>query len=135
MKKNFQPLLRGNRGQAMLLTVLALGASILGVTTIAGMLMLYQIRATGNSVQSARAVFSADSGVEWALFERTQTTTATSSFANGATDDIICFDATGTTITPDCTTASGAAQAISKGQSGNSRRAFFVSFGSTTSLP
>jgi hypothetical protein len=58
----------GRAGQAMLITVLALGGAILGATTVAGLLTLYQIRATTDAQSSAKAVFAADAGVEWARF-------------------------------------------------------------------
>lgn len=53
----------------MLLAVLALGGAILGATTIAGLLMLYQIRAATDIESSAKAVFAADAGVEWTEFD------------------------------------------------------------------
>ncbi len=58
-------------GQAMILTVLALGGTILGATTIAGLLMLYQIRQTADLANSAKAIFAADAGIEWALYDFT----------------------------------------------------------------
>src|SRR5271170_403901 len=57
------------KGQAMLLATLALGGAILGATTIAGLLLLYQIRATTDAEHSAEAIFAADTGVNWALFD------------------------------------------------------------------
>lgn len=56
-------------GQAMLLSVLALGGTILGATTIAGLLTLYQIRQAGDLADSAKAVFAADAGIEYGLYE------------------------------------------------------------------
>lgn len=53
----------------MLLTILALGGAILGATTIAGILMLYQIRATTDAENSAKAIFAADAGTQWTLFD------------------------------------------------------------------
>ncbi len=53
----------------MLLSILALGGAILGATTIAGVLMLYQIRATTDTQNSAKAIFAADAGTEWTLFD------------------------------------------------------------------
>lgn len=55
-------------GQVMILAVLALGGVILGATTIAGMLMAYQIRRATDLENSARAIFAADAGVECALY-------------------------------------------------------------------
>ena len=52
----------------MLIAVLTLGGAILGATTLAGLLMLYQIRATTDTENSAKAIFAADAGVNWALY-------------------------------------------------------------------
>lgn len=53
----------------MLMTVLALSGTILGATTIAGLLMLYQIRQSTDIVNSTKAIFAADSGLEWRLYK------------------------------------------------------------------
>ncbi|MDO8430221.1 MAG: hypothetical protein Q7S73_02540 [bacterium] len=58
-----------NGGQVMLITVLALSGTILGATTIAGLLMLYQIRQATDVVNSTKAIFAADSGFEWRLYK------------------------------------------------------------------
>ena len=57
----------GNSGQAMIIAILSLGGAILGATTLAGFLLLYNIRATTNSVNSAKAIFAADAGLNWAF--------------------------------------------------------------------
>lgn len=56
------------RGQVMLLTTITLSGALLGATTIAGLLMLYQIRQTTDIANSTKAIFAADGGLEWALF-------------------------------------------------------------------
>lgn len=53
----------------MLMTVLALSSTILGATAIAGLLMLYQIRQSTDIVNSTKAIFAADSGIEWRLYK------------------------------------------------------------------
>lgn len=53
----------------MLLTVLIISGTILGTTTIAGMLILYQLRQATNVTYSAQALFAADTGLEWELFK------------------------------------------------------------------
>lgn len=53
----------------MLITVLFLSGSILGATTIAGLLTLYQLRQSANASDSAKALFAADSGLEWELYK------------------------------------------------------------------
>ncbi len=53
----------------MLLIVLIVSGTILGATTIAGLLMLYQVRQATNFGQSLQALFSADTGLEWKLYQ------------------------------------------------------------------
>lgn len=60
--------LRHNSGQAMLLTVIALGGTLLGATTIAGLLMLHQIRQSTDLRDSNKAIFAADAGIELANY-------------------------------------------------------------------
>lgn len=133
-------------GQAMLLTILTLGGAILGATTIAGILMLYQIRATTDSESSARAIFAADAGVEWALFDfycdasdrcsgsqREQIPLNT--LTNGATTTVVCYDNFDNPVAA-CSATTTAASAISKGTFGNVKRAFYVSLtGATAPTP
>src|SRR3989344_9458370 len=59
-----------NSGQVLILTVLILSGTVLAVTTIAGILMVYQIRQTGNVTDSAKAIFAADTGLEWELYKK-----------------------------------------------------------------
>lgn len=51
-------------GQVLLLTSLALGGTILAVTAIAGLLVLFQIRQATDIAASTRAIYAADSGIE-----------------------------------------------------------------------
>lgn len=80
-------------GQMMLLTTLALGSMMLGVTTIAGLLMIFQLRQTTNFADSAKAIFAADAGIEWSLYNfscqgdpdaKPCIPSSTLSFSNGA---------------------------------------------------
>ena len=57
------------KGQVMLITVLVLSGTILGATAIAGLLMLYQIRQSTDIVNSTKAIYAADSGIEWQLYK------------------------------------------------------------------
>src|SRR3989344_5773934 len=52
-------------GQAMLLTVLTIGGTLLGATAIAGLLMLFQIRQSTDLKNSNKAIYAADSAIEW----------------------------------------------------------------------
>ena len=57
------------KGQVMLITVLVLSGTILGATAIAGLLMLYQVRQSSDAVSSTKAIYAADSGIEWQLYK------------------------------------------------------------------
>ncbi len=135
----------------MLIAVLSLGGAILGATTVAGLLTLYQIRATTDTANSAKAIFAADAGVEWTLFNHycvaagrcvgygNGTDYPMPSFitANGATPSLTvdCYvapDASGATTT--CSNAS-TTTAISSGIANGSERAFFLGLNSAPSYP
>jgi hypothetical protein len=80
-----------NSGQAMLLTVLALGGTILGATTIAGLLMVYQIRQATDLANSQKAIFVADAGAEWGLYQFFKGVYPAPVFSNGATLNATCL--------------------------------------------
>ncbi len=90
----------------MLLSVLTLGAVMLGATAISGFLVLYQIRMSSNYADSATAIFAADAGIEWGIYEFTKPTSTPPSvtFSNGAHFDVTCKDGTGAVV--QCTNAS-----------------------------
>jgi hypothetical protein len=127
-------------GQAMILAVLALGGTMLGATAIAGFLMLYQIRQATDFESSAKALFAADAGTEWALYTYSHPPAGplpgnpAGTLSNGAIVQVTCYDAS-STVTP-CDSTSTAVSAISKGVAEDSKRAFFVGFsGATTTMP
>jgi hypothetical protein len=120
----------------MLIAVLTLGATMLGATTIAGLLMLYQIRQATDFGNSAKSVFAADAGAEWALYSyfRGESTPAPT-FENNATVLVNCYDDSDPPLVTPCT-ATTSVDAISKGSAGDTSRAFLATFsGATTSLP
>lgn len=124
------------QGQAMLLAVLTLGATMLAVTTIAGLLMVYQIRQVTDFGSSAQAVFAADAGAEWGLYSFFQQVSVEQpTFSNGAVLlPVSCYDASDMP-TPSCM-ATSSAYAISKGSAGNTKRAFLAMFvGASGTLP
>lgn len=63
---------KNQRGQVMLLTVVLLSGTVLGSTTIAGLLMRYQIRQATLATDSLRAIFAADTGIEWEFYKATK---------------------------------------------------------------
>jgi hypothetical protein len=99
----------GRDGQAMLIAVLSLGGAILGATAVAGLLTLYQLRAVNDSANSAKAIFAADAGVEWTLFD--YYCGMNGSCTNGAPSvdtDLPTFAGSGATLSVACSDASGA---------------------------
>ncbi len=55
-------------GQVIILVVVTLGGILLSAASISGILLLYQIRNTNDAVNSAKAIFAADAGIEAASF-------------------------------------------------------------------
>lgn len=53
----------------MLLSAVLIGGSILAATSIAGYLMLLQIRQSTDIANSGKAITAASSGVDWALYQ------------------------------------------------------------------
>lgn len=111
----------------MLLTVLALGGTIIGATTIAGLLMVYQLRATSDAANSAKAIFAADTGIDWMLyqFSKPTSTEPAPTLSNGAIFTATCYDSSSKVI--DCRDPS-VITFRSVGRSGSSYRAFELSF-------
>jgi len=108
----------------MLLTVILLSGAVLASTSLAGLLILYQLRQATDTKSSMQAIFAADTGIEWAFYNenkrpisereaypKTINLTSTPSLSNGAT----------ATITK---SATDALPIKSIGQSGRSARAF-----------
>ena len=115
----------------MVLTVVTLGGALLGATTIAGLLMLYQIRQGADVNQSARAVFAADTGIEWGLYNLLCQTDPSKTpcpipelptFRNGASVEVKCLNDAGDEV-PLCDPAT-TVTIRSLGRSGNVARAF-----------
>jgi hypothetical protein len=133
--KKFRPAaINGRSGQIMVLTVLALGGTILGATTIAGLLMLYQIRQTTDLSNSARAIFAADAGMEHAFYDLFCSSDSNKSpcplssgvvFMNGSSVDILCLDRDNRAI--DCND-SGVRRVRAVGRAGSATRAFEAGF-------
>lgn len=97
----------------MILTVMALSGVVLSATAIAGLLVVYQLRQATDLANSAKAVFAADTGIDWALYKRSLTcprdvsgvpttpdcaTTVPDLLTNGATLEVKCYDVSGNEI-------------------------------------
>lgn len=127
-------------GQALLLTVIALGGTLLGATTIAGLLMLYQIRQATDLKDSNKAIFAADAGLELANYTLRfparevplgeQPLLDENGNGNGAViSQIICYSATSTepdTVMDPCLDDGSVAPLVirSYGEAGRANRAF-----------
>lgn len=113
--------MKNQRGQVVLLTTLVLSGVILASITVAGLLMLYQIRQAGNALQSTSAIFAADAGVEYELFRflKNKCDYPAPDFKNGASlDSEIVFEASGDLVIN------------SDGRSGKTFRSFRLNLGS-----
>ena len=117
---------RKREGQAMLLTILALGGTMLGATTIAGLLMIYQIRQATDLANSGKALFAADSGLEIELYRFFQDPMYPDppGLVNGSAFLTSCIDSTGVATPCDATSTVHAIKSI--GISANSQRAFLM---------
>ncbi len=134
------------RGQAMLIAVLSLGGAMLAATTIAGLLILYQLRATTNSVNSSESIFAADTGIQWELFNYYCITDPTglsgrgtcppasvtsTPFQNGASISATCYDANNNQI--GCDNAASTSYVVSRATALNTSRAFYLLVTAATS--
>lgn len=112
----------------MMLTVMAIGGTILGVTTIAGLLMLYQIRQTTDLANSGKAIYAADAGTEWGLYQIFQSedrgNLPVPTFSNGSVVTVTCYQ--GATPQSQCGNSSTTSMK-SVGSAGGTSRAFGVS--------
>jgi len=129
----------------MIIAVLALGGAMIGATAIAGFLALYQLRATTDSVNSAKSVFAADSGTDFALFSYycaalnpprcSGAPQLQTPLADGASLAVTCYDAS-STVLPTCYNDTSTSYVVSVGSSLSTERAFYVQINSaTTTFP
>ncbi len=57
-----------NKGQTIILIVVMMGGILLTATTIAGLLMFYQVQQSNDFSKSTQAVYAADAGLERAIY-------------------------------------------------------------------
>lgn len=98
----------------MLLTTVVIGGLLLTASAIAGLLMLYQLRQTTDVTNSTKAIFAADTGIEYELYRmfKENPNYLKPAMTNGAGFD---------------TTVYGTSTIKSIGNSKNSSRAFEIS--------
>ncbi len=112
-------------GQAMLIVVLILGATMLGVTTVVGYISLQKIKNVANITDSTKAIYAADSGVEWCFYNK---------FSSNGTSTFSCDGSSPTTGTSSLSLSNGASVSVSNvgqeiksiGTVNNSYRAFGI---------
>lgn len=111
----------------MILSVLVLGGTILGATVIAGLLMVYQLRATSDAANSAKAIFAADTGIEWMLYQfaKPSSTDPEPALSNGASFTATCYNSSSSAV--DCRDPS-VVTFRSVGKAGSSYRALQLNF-------
>jgi len=117
------------RAQAMLMSIVSISMVFVGATIIAGVLQVFQIRQSSDFANSTKAIYAADAGLEWGLYQMIKRSglpvDPAPILSNGATIDAVCRDVAGTVL--DCTDA--AVSSISAtGKSARSSRALQASF-------
>ena len=134
-------------GQALLIAILTLSGAILGVTALAGLLMLYQSRSATDSRDSAKAVFAADTGINWALYsyftkpyqqgpmpgKANPGIPAGGQLSDGTTITVTCLDGANPPNEVTCANAPNKTSVLSEGEMNGSRRAFEYDLADATS--
>ncbi|HPT40115.1 MAG TPA: pilus assembly PilX N-terminal domain-containing protein [Candidatus Paceibacterota bacterium] len=87
-------------GQVLLITVLIMMSTFTLAIAIGGM-VLYELRSMVNTNQSTKAIYAAESGIEWRLFTTNKGNALTPEMGNGtsydcSSDCINCIRCTGT---------------------------------------
>lgn len=121
----------------MILSILVLGGAILGATTIAGLLMVFQIRQTTDVRNSAQAIFAADAGIETGMYNYFKVSSSTYLCSHDAdpASDTCSFSfglSNGAIVNAMDTTSDNSL--LSKGMAGTARRAFLSSLSAATAL-
>ncbi len=118
---------KNQKGQVILLTLLFIGSSILIFSTIAGYLMIQRIRASSDTMDSTKALFAADSGVECMLFKYTSTTDDRSGLD---CNSFLSFDDNLVSVYTEIASSSVGTSSYIKsvGTSNRSKRAFYLVF-------
>ncbi|PIT92190.1 MAG: hypothetical protein COU08_03845 [Candidatus Harrisonbacteria bacterium CG10_big_fil_rev_8_21_14_0_10_42_17] len=63
--------MKQNQGQLMVFVAFVISATFLVFTALSGVLVTLQIRQTTNAVNSTKAIYAADTGIEWRLYRCT----------------------------------------------------------------
>ncbi len=111
-------------GQVMLLIVFIVGAGILSMTAISGYLLTQRIRMSSNLVDSTRAIYAADAGLECERYNQKTPPPASPINCNLFSDSAFVVSNTDFTTIIDV----GARTIKSLGVSNNAYRAFSYSY-------
>ena len=112
----------------MLLTAVLISGIVLSATSLAGLLTIYQLRQVTDVTNSTKAIFAADSGIEWELYKNFKNDKAPAPACSGGTPEQLCNGATFQTF-PDPNNPS---IVTSVGTSGRSSRALQINFSTIT---
>ncbi len=110
-------------GQVMILSIITLGAIMLGATAVSGFLVIYQLRMSSDAASSAKAIFAADAGIEWGIyqFSKPSSTVAAPVLSNRTSFVLACYNSS--SIQVSCANSS-VSTIRSSGRSGTVHRAF-----------
>ena len=126
LKKNLSGFdkLTTRKGQVMILSIITLGAIMFGATAVSGFLVIYQLRTSSDAADSAKAIFAADAGIEWGIYQFSKPASAAPApvFSNRASFVLACYDSSSSQVP--CTASSSVSVIRSSGRSGMSHRAF-----------
>ncbi|MDP2741590.1 MAG: hypothetical protein Q8O66_02825 [bacterium] len=112
------------KGQVMILSIITLGAIMLGATAVSGFLVVYQLRMSSDAADSAKAIFAADAGIDWGIYQFSKPTSTAPApvFSNRASFVLACYDSASRQV--QCSDSSSVFTIRSSGRSGMSNRAF-----------
>lgn len=108
----------------MLLTAVLISGIVLSATSLAGLLTVYQLRQVTDVNNSTKAIFAADTGIEWELYKNFKDSKASAPACSGSAPGQLCNGATFQTF-PDPNNPS---VVTSVGSSGRSSRALQINF-------
>jgi hypothetical protein len=111
-------------GQVMLLTALLISGIVLSITSLAGLLTVYQLRQVTDVNNSTKAIFAADTGIEWELYKKFKDAKAPAPACPGKAPAQLCNGVTFQTF-PDPANPNNM---MSVGTSGRSSRALQTYF-------
>jgi len=110
----------------MLLTILFIGSSILVFSSIAGYIMIQRIRASSDTMDSTKAIFAADSGVECMIYKYSSSSNPKPIDCN----TFLTFDDSFVSVYTEYASSSTGTPLYIKsvGTSNKAKRAFYVGF-------